>query len=148
MSKAQQPAGAFRILLAVDGSATADRAARHVAALNAQGLALEVVVLNVQPEWAPARTRDEKREGLRLHLERSDKALRAAKALFAEAGVPFKTTLRVGDAAENILKAAREARCEQIVMGTRGLGALAGLVLGSVAMKVVQLAKMSVTLVK
>jgi nucleotide-binding universal stress UspA family protein len=135
-------------LLAVDGSATAERAARHVLALSAQGLAFEVLLLNVQPQWAPARTRDEKREGLRLHLERSEKAMRAAKALLADAGIAFKTALRVGDAAENILKAAREARCDEIVMGTRGLGALAGLMLGSVAMKVVQLAKMPVTLVK
>jgi nucleotide-binding universal stress UspA family protein len=148
VSKAQQKAGALRILLAVDGSATAERAARHVLALSAQGLAFEVLLLNVQPQWAPARTRDEKREGLRLHLERSEKAMRAAKALLADAGIAFKTALRVGDAAENILKAAREARCDEIVMGTRGLGALAGLMLGSVAMKVVQLAKMPVTLVK
>ncbi len=74
--------------------------------------------------------------------------MRAAKALLADAGIPFKTALRVGDAAENILKAVREARCDEIVMGTRGLGALAGLVLGSVAMKVVQLAKIPATLVK
>jgi nucleotide-binding universal stress UspA family protein len=39
-------------------------------------------------------------------------------------------------------------RAESIVMGTRGLGAMAGLVLGSVAMKVVQLARIPVTLVK
>ncbi len=147
MSRTRQ-AGMLKILLAVDGSATSERAARHVLALNAQGLAFEALLLNVQPEWAPARTRDEKREGLRLHLERSEKAMRAAKALLADAAIPFKTALRVGDAAENILKAAREARCEHIVMGTRGLGVLAGLVLGSVAMKVVQLAKMPVTLVK
>jgi nucleotide-binding universal stress UspA family protein len=141
-------ASPFKILLATDGSSTAEQAARHVVALKAGGLAFEVLLLNVQPKWAPARTRDEKREGLRMHLERSEKAMRAAKALLADAGIAFKTALRVGDAAENILRAAREARCDEIVMGTRGLGALAGLMLGSVAMKVVQLAKMPVTLVK
>jgi nucleotide-binding universal stress UspA family protein len=35
-----------------------------------------------------------------------------------------------------------------IVISTRGLGAVAGLVLGSVAMKVLQLAEIPVTLVK
>jgi nucleotide-binding universal stress UspA family protein len=138
----------IKILLAVDGSATAERAAQHVAALNAAGLAFDVLVLNVQPEWAPARTRDEKREGVRLHLAASERAMRKAKALLAGAGVTFKGALRVGGAAEEILKAAREARCDTIVMGTRGLGAIAGLVLGSVAMKVVQLSKMPVMLVK
>jgi nucleotide-binding universal stress UspA family protein len=138
----------LRILLPVDGSATAERAAMHVAALKARGLNFEVLVLNVQPEWAPARSRDEKREGVRLHLEASERAMLSAKALLADAGVRFKGTLRVGGAAEQILKAARETPCDAIVMGTRGLGALAGLLLGSVATKVVQLAKAPVTLVK
>lgn len=137
-----------KILLAVDGSKTAERAAKHVVALKAGGFAFEVLLLNVQPEWAPARTRDEKREGVRLHLEASERAMRPAKAQLAQAGIAFKGALRVGDAAAQILKTAREARCDQIVMGTRGLGALTGLVLGSVAMKVVQLSKTPVTLVK
>jgi nucleotide-binding universal stress UspA family protein len=147
VSRAAQ-ARVLRILLAVDGSRTADRAARHVVALKAGGLAFEVLLLNVQPQWAPARTREEKREGVRLHLAASGQAMRAAKALLAQAGIAFKGALRVGDAAEHILETAREARCDHIVMGTRGLGALAGLVLGSVAMKVVQLSKTPVTLVK
>jgi nucleotide-binding universal stress UspA family protein len=141
-------ASPFKILLATDGPSTAEQAARHVVALKAGGLAFEVLLLNVQPKWAPARTRDEKREGVRLHLQASERAMRAAKALLAQAGIAFKGALRVGDASAEILKTARDARCDQIVMGTRGFGALAGLVLGSVAMKVVQLSKTPVTLVK
>jgi len=136
------------ILLAVDGSRAAERAARHVIALRTGGLTLEVLLLNVQPVWAPARSRDEKRERVHLHLEASERDMRMAKALLARAGVPFKGALRIGPAAENILKVAREKHCDQIVMGTRGLGALSGLLLGSVAMKVVQLSKVPVTLVK
>lgn len=136
------------ILLAVDGSKAAQRAAKHLVALKTGGLAFKVLLLNVQPEWAPARSRDEKREGVRLHLEASERDMHAAKALLARAAIPFKGALRVGAAAENILKFARDEGCDQIVMGTRGLGALAGLVLGSVATKVVQLSKAPVTLVK
>lgn len=137
-----------RILLAVDGSKAAERAARHVVALKTSGLRLEVLLLNVQPVWAPARSRDEKRERAHLHLEASEQDMRAAKALLARAGIPFKDALRIGAAAENILKVAHEKHCDQIVMGTRGLGALSGLLLGSVATKVVQLSKVPVTLVR
>lgn len=39
-------------------------------------------------------------------------------------------------------------KCTHIIMGTRGRGRVAALVLGSVALKVVQLARIPVTLVK
>ncbi len=64
------------------------------------------------------------------------------------AGVAHERCLRSGAAAETILELARERRCAAIVVGTRGLGAVAGLVLGSVAGKIVQLAPVPVTLVK
>jgi nucleotide-binding universal stress UspA family protein len=43
---------------------------------------------------------------------------------------------------------AEEQRVDGIVMGTRGLGPVKGLVLGSVANKVIHLAEVPVTLVK
>jgi nucleotide-binding universal stress UspA family protein len=136
------------ILVAVDGSKPAERAVKHVIALHSSGMALQVLLLNVQPEWAPPRSREEKREGVQLHLAAGERAMRSAKSLLAQAGVPCKSALRIGLAAEHILKLAREKRCHQIVMGTRGRSALAGLVLGSVAMKVLQLASVPVTLVR
>ena len=53
-----------------------------------------------------------------------------------------------GHAAEKIVQVAREHQCTRIVMGTRGLGSIAGLMLGSVAYKVVHLSPIPVTLVK
>lgn len=81
-------------------------------------------------------------------LEAGEKAMRPALTLLERAGVPFKSYSRTGAPADVILKFARERHCGAIVMGTRGMGALAGLVLGSVAMKVIQLAPIPVTLVK
>jgi nucleotide-binding universal stress UspA family protein len=54
----------------------------------------------------------------------------------------------VGDTAEKIAATARRLRCSSIVMGTRGMGMLGTLVLGSIATKVIHLAKVPVTLVK
>ena len=56
--------------------------------------------------------------------------------------------LVIGDPATAIVKLARRLNCDLIVMGTRGMGKVAGLVLGSVATKVVHLADAPVTLVK
>ena len=47
-----------------------------------------------------------------------------------------------------IVKRPEELNCDGIVMGTRGMGAIGNLVMGSVATKVVHLTKLPVTLVK
>ena len=54
----------------------------------------------------------------------------------------------VGDPAETIAKVAREQACDLIVMGTRGLGTVTGVLLGSVATKVIHLSDRPVLLVK
>jgi len=58
------------------------------------------------------------------------------------------TELREASDAEAILEEAETHHCDLIVMGTRGLGRLAGLLLGSVSQKVVQHAKCPVLLVR
>ena len=58
------------------------------------------------------------------------------------------TELRQAPDAEAILEEAEAHNCDLIVMGTRGLGRLAGLLLGSVSHKVVQHAKCPVLLVR
>ena len=58
------------------------------------------------------------------------------------------TELREAPDAEAILEEAETHHCDLIVMGTRGLGRLAGLLLGSVSQKVVQHARCPVLLVR
>ena len=61
--------------------------------------------------------------------------------LAAESGVSdIKTMLREGDPAGQIIEAAKDQDADVIVMGFRGHGALAELLLGSVSHKVGQLA--------
>jgi nucleotide-binding universal stress UspA family protein len=137
-----------RFLLAVDGSKPSDRAVRHAVALRAAGLGMEILLLNVQPEPGPARSRNAKRERVRHYLDAHEEAIRSAKSLLAAAGLPFRSALRVGSAADKILKVAEDERCDHIVMGALGRGAPGGLLLGSVAMKILQLADVPVTVVK
>jgi len=64
------------------------------------------------------------------------------------AGIPCEGHLESGDPAQVIADIAARERVNGIVMGTRGMGPIKSLVLGSVATKVVHLADVPVTLVK
>ena len=55
---------------------------------------------------------------------------------------------QIGDPASTIVAFAKKKGCNEIVMGNNGLGAVAGLIMGSVARKVVFLAQTPVVLVK
>lgn len=72
-----------------------------------------------------------------------------AKAQCAEQGVKnIMTSVRTGDYAEEILKAAEEFEVDMIVIGSRGLGVLKSAVLGSVSQKVLHHAGCSVVTVR
>jgi nucleotide-binding universal stress UspA family protein len=138
-----------KVLLAVDGSEGALRAARFVVQLFA-GRQAEVQVVNVQPAVAfedllPPQTRARID---RMIAERGRLAADAALEVLAAGGISGRVEVRSGDAAPVIVTAARELGCELIIVGTRGLGSVAGLALGSVAAKVIQLAEVPVTVVK
>lgn len=74
--------------------------------------------------------------------------LKSARAVLDAAKVAYTFHISVGDPAQVITQFARDKGCDQIVMGTRGLGEVTGAVLGSVATKVVHLATVPVLLVK
>jgi len=78
----------------------------------------------------------------------SANALKDAIAKSEAANVGFETLSRAGQPAEAIAQVARDKGIEHIVMGTRGLGGIQGLLLGSVAMKVIHLAQVPITLIK
>ena len=58
------------------------------------------------------------------------------------------THVEIGDPGETIASYASAHGCDEIVMGTGGIGTIGNLLVGSVATKVIQLANMPVMLVK
>ena len=141
---------ATSILLAVDGSRHALRAVTYVCGLHRAGLPLQVHLLNVQPRIVSANVRRFVSQAQISAYQRmeGELALRAARRRLDRAGIRHESDIRTGAFAETIVQRAGELRCTRIVMGTRGLGAVSGLVLGSVTYGVVHLAAMPVTLVK
>jgi len=74
--------------------------------------------------------------------------LNRALAEIGEVAIEVKTEILEGHAAEAILNVAVVRKVELIIMGTRGLGQLAGLLLGSQSLKVVAHAHCPVLLVR
>jgi nucleotide-binding universal stress UspA family protein len=75
-------------------------------------------------------------------------ALKAARKLLDDAKVRHHYHIGVGEPAEVITQYTREKGCDQIIMGTRGMGSVSSLVLGSVATKLIQLSPVPVLLMK
>jgi nucleotide-binding universal stress UspA family protein len=80
--------------------------------------------------------------------EESEAALASARAILAKRNLGFDVQLRVGDAAGEIVRAATEGHADVIAMGTRGHTALATLVMGSTATKVIATTSTPVLLLK
>lgn len=137
-------------LVPVDGSADALRALGHALSELRDAPTARLHVVNVQSPpihtW-PGKlvSPDVVEEELRREGE---KIVQAAEDAARECGIPCEAHVRIGPAAQEIVACAAENHCDAIVMGTRGLGRVAGLVLGSVANRVVHLATAPVTLVK
>lgn len=140
----------FRILVAVDGSESSDRAVSHLLKKLAwYSEKVEVHLLNVQAALPIDVSRFISADQLEgFHREQGASALASARAILDGAKVAYVTHIGIGDPAHVIAHYANEKGIDQIVMGTRGLGSVAGLVMGSVTMKVVSLTDIPVLLIK
>jgi nucleotide-binding universal stress UspA family protein len=146
------PTALKRVLLAVDGSEGSVKAARQLLALRddlRHGEGLGVQLLNVQrpvsgdvSRFVPGQTLED------YHQERSQEALVPVRKLLDAAGLAHQDHTRVGEPGPTIAEAARELGCDMIVMGTRGLGAGASALIGSVAQSTAEYATVPVLLVR
>lgn len=140
----------LKILLPVDGSGNSDRAARHLIDMAGHCGEMDIRVVNVQPPFLYVEVLLKPRQEVIdawAHKAGKD-ASRSTCALLDAAGIPYTLELAEGEVAETLVQYAEREQCDMIVMGTRGMGTVANLVLGSVATKVIHLAHIPVTLVK
>jgi nucleotide-binding universal stress UspA family protein len=142
----------FKILVAVDGSASSNRSVDHL--LRQVGLLkeeAEIHLLNVQHQ-IPYGSRVSSVVGhdkiAQFHREEGMGALKTAMQKLDAARIKYHHHIGVGVEAEVICQYASEKGCDQIFMGTRGLGSVSNLLLGSVATKVIHLSPVPVLLVK
>ncbi|MFW5331290.1 universal stress protein [Hydrogenophaga sp. ZJX-1] len=141
----------LKFLIAVDGSVHAKNAIEAVAALARASAQLEVILVNVRsdPIYYAELPPDALQELEAAVLTQQARVLQEAAALARASGLTVSATRDPSGAeATEIVRAAEELGVDQIVMGTRGMGAIGGLFMGSVAQRVVHLAKRPVLLVK
>ena len=140
----------LKLLVPVDGSENSVRLADYLVKwLQRLAEPAEVRLINVQPALHGEIGMFLSKEQIsNYHHDEGIHALQAARDRLDQANVPYTFHISVGDPAEVIVQFAREQLCDHIVMGTRGMGKFASLLLGSVASKVIQLAEIPVMLIK
>ena len=140
----------LKILLPVDGSAACHKAITHfIQLIDWYKEVPEIHLLNVQFPLHGDISMFISQENIKqYHQEEGLKDLKSACDLLDQAGIAYQYHVIVGDVAKMIVQFATEKQCDQIVIGPRGLGTVQGMLLGSVASKLIQLSPVPVLLVK
>ena len=130
--------GQWKVLVAADGSAAADQAARVAAQLARGTPAPELHLLHVLAFAGP--------DGEGRQLEEWELAeTERARGVLDQASVPYGLHLAASNPAETIADYAHRHGFNEVVMGSRGRGRMERIVFGSVATTVVHEAEIPVT---
>tara|TARA_R110000787_G_scaffold170629_18_gene283341 strand:+ start:3526 stop:3954 length:429 start_codon:yes stop_codon:yes gene_type:complete len=140
-----------KIMLACDGSDSAMRALEFAITQSSEHQTTELHLINVQSlpmSYYDALTALSAKE-LQVALNTlGEETLAPALERLKQTNLSTYHHVHIGDVAQVISEQAEKLGCEQIIMGSRGLGALKGLMIGSVATRVVHLSSFPVTLIK
>jgi nucleotide-binding universal stress UspA family protein len=140
----------MKILLAVDGSEHTRRALAYLAAhdewLGARHAYTVVHAATALPHRAAAF------QGLDVarsfYEDDAELIFKPVRQFLATHGIQATFVLRIGHPAKHIAALARNGRFDLLIMGTHGHGAAAGLLMGSVATKVLALCATPVLLIR
>jgi nucleotide-binding universal stress UspA family protein len=138
----------LKILFAVDGSEYSVKAANYIATHFKGfqgGLELHLLHVHLPIPKGLAMVQAQKFLGEdtvdRYYKEESEAALAPAETILRKQNIPFVSTYKVGVIEDEICGYASSGKMDMIVMGSHGHGALEGLVMGSIATKVVATAR-------
>lgn len=150
-----QRGGGVRVMLATDGSADAQRAARVLATLPelceiivasvARPLGAEKLVLD---RFHDVESRKMQAEFLRHRKEVAHQAIEGALEALKDVHASLRTRVLSGHPAQTIVRAAQREGVDLLVIGSRGLTGVKAVALGSVSHAVAQLATCPVLIVK
>ncbi len=137
-----------RILLAVDGSDHALHAAQMAGDL-ARAMHAEVLRIVVAYDPIPPYLGEPNlQSAIDARLDESQEILRKAQESVGAISGEIHTELIEGSPAEAIIEVARTRGSDVIIMGSRGLGRIAGAVFGSTSQKVVAHAPCPVLIIR
>lgn len=137
-----------KILLATDGSENANRAAEATISL-ALGLSLQsITIAHIVSPPSESRMVQAKFDVHSLLVEESKKILSGTLARYDAAGIAYSLKVAIGDPAQEILAHVAKEQIDLVVIGTRGMGTLKGVLMGSVSQKIAHLGPCPVMIVK
>lgn len=140
------PGTPLKVLIPVDGSPSAERAVRQVAALAKDAAAqLDVHLVNVRPPLGSARAYASPAALREFQQEEAEKAFAPARAILEEVGLTPTSHMLVGSIGERVASLAHEIGAARIVIGTKGAGRF---LLGPMETDVLGHTDVPVTLVK
>lgn len=140
-----------KLLVPVDKSETAMRALSYAIRLAKENGQIEIHIVNAHDLpviFNEIGAQGDFQRAMELQKEHGEQSLKPAIGMLTGENLPYKSAVLVGDVAHEIVQYAEQHGCDGIVMGTRGMGAVGNLLMGSVATKVVHLTKLPVTLIK
>jgi nucleotide-binding universal stress UspA family protein len=142
----------MKILVPVDGSPASIRAVRLAIEQVKVHAGASLIIVSVQNAGTLGLTGGSEIMPSAWIEQQEEKAatevLQEAVTTCREAGVSYVTLSKLGAIASTIDHVAREERVAHIIMGTRGLGGVRGLLLGSVGTQLLHLTDVPVTFVK
>lgn len=140
----------LKLLLPVDGSAASDNAVgKFIKLIPSYRETPAIHLLNVQfPLRGNVPMFIDKKSIDLYYQEEGTKELSSARALLDQAGIGYRFHVSSGHPPNIILHYAEEMNFDQIVLGPRGLGTVKGILLGSVASRIIQLSTIPVLLIK
>ena len=138
-----------RILVAIDGSTMSKKALKSAIQFAKERYS-KIGVIHVEknlqiPEGMANESIDDLYSAMR---EEGNEILNHAILMADEEGIEVEPQLVFGEPAFQIVKKANEGNYQLIIMGSRGLGGIKGLMLGSVSQKVSQLSHCPVLIIK
>jgi nucleotide-binding universal stress UspA family protein len=143
------------VLIPVVGSDNSIRAVGAACRQVGYGQPVTVHLLNVQPPVNSRIVKNHLSQELidKFYQELGNTALESAQARLRQADIAYTSHVEVGDVAQTIARCVQDLHCDQVIMGTRGLGsggvgAISSLLMGSIATKVLHLVDVPVTFVK
>jgi nucleotide-binding universal stress UspA family protein len=141
----------MKIVFAADGSPCSMQAANYlIQQMSVFKDAHEITVIHVEPAVLPPNVTRHVSKAVvdDWYAEQGANALDAVTKAFDGAGVQYTRKQFVGDVASTIIKTATDLGASMIVMGSHGRSATAGVLLGSVATKVLSGTKIPVLIIR
>jgi len=140
----------MKILLAVDGSAHTKHMLAYLAAHaelfgTVGGYTAVTVVPSLPPHVARFLPQGVEND---YYRDEAEAVLRPVRAFAAQQGWPFEAKHAVGQPGDAIAEMAEAGKHDLVVMGSHGHGAVAGMLMGSVATRVLARCKTPVLLIR